>query len=499
MNFQPFQLRKINILLGGATALLILLACSFQLGASNKGPIEPPPPEKTVLKILPKSFRLEDKAYVAFGEPLLSVQSSAPIQKLPDLRPLIISYGITCRPDCEAADSQILIGIRGQREHEAVRLNEHVYLRYDSKSHLNRWQISPNNAPTPIWIELERVDSQVVAHLKMKNAQGEFILEPYEAGHFILPEMAPPLSQEVLSKWRVGGLNVDTTILTRQRAEWHGQDLFLDMYGGDEFAHTKNAERINFDEEGRSYSVFVRANDMLVYDESGWHIPENREDSKGKPLLFIKKIQDGVIYFDLWENEGKMKLPLELRRIPLPEYRPLPLDIKLVGARSKRDWIAQIASKRELLRADDWLLIHQGQYRRLTKPEELDDYVQGVLKGDLVVLDGVKRVNNEMCLTGLEFNESRTQYVPVAIPLYKHETPPSIMKNEAGNEDDMDDDDDDFDDDDDIDDEPFVKAPGQVHLTPGVASNGHGKRASRMDDRDEDFDEDDDEDIDDFV
>ncbi|HXF29081.1 MAG TPA: hypothetical protein VN457_04465, partial [Chlamydiales bacterium] len=343
-------------------------------------------------------------------------------------------------------ETKLLLGIRGQPEPTAIQLNEKAYLTHDPRPHVARWSISPSNSPTPLFLEIEVKDGQIIAHLKMKDHEGKLIEEPYEFAHFVLPEMTPPVSHETLTQWRIGTDHVDGSILQRHKARWFGQDLFLQMYGGAEFAFTKECERLEFEENGRYYNIFIKPDDLIAFGDDGWEVVEAGKQSYHKPLLHVKKIDDASIAFDLWENDGKMKLFLELRKSLEPPFTPTLNDFKLVGARSRKDWIAEISGKRELIRDDDWILYSQGKYKRLTKVEDLDNYVEGVIRGELIVFEGVKRAGNEMCLTGVRFNEMRTQTSPVQIPVYKApETQgiePQLQQPHTIDADDDDDDDD---------------------------------------------------------
>ena len=49
--------------------------------------------------------------------------------------------------------------------------------------------------------------------------------------------------------------------------------------------------------------------------------------------------------------------------------------------------------------------------------EQIDAYVEGRLRGELLVLDGMERENGERVLRGHIYNSSRTERLPIDFPL----------------------------------------------------------------------------------
>ncbi|MDB6081499.1 MAG: hypothetical protein JWO53_771 [Chlamydiia bacterium] len=386
---------------------------------SKTTPTIPPVPPKNSTPEIPFAFKCSPEAYNAIGEPFLYLTKGIFTSKLPDLRPLLVSYGINCRPDSSKEKAQLLIGIRGQLPPASVKLEEKVYLKHDPRPGVHRWGFSENNTPTAIWIEAEVKDNQIVVRLKMKDSQGKIIKEPHELSNFALPEIPLPQNGVYAFNWQVGADKVDATLLTRQKAKWFGQDLFLQNYGGDEFTFARGRERIEFGEGASQHVIFAKEGDIFVYTNDMWQSVEAGPESHGKPLLQVKKVSEQSISFILWDPEGKHKVPLELFRTPEQPLNPNSFAIKLLGARTRQDWIAEIAGKRTLLRTDDWLLWNAGKCERLLSNQQINEYLSGQLRGELIILEGTEKINNELCLIGYRFNEYRTKFTPICIPLYK--------------------------------------------------------------------------------
>ena len=130
-------------------------------------------------------------------------------------------------------------------------------------------------------------------------------------------------------------------------------------------------------------------------------------------------------------------------------------DLKLVGARSKRDWIAELGGVRMLVRSDDWFLFHDGAWSKISSLDELDDFIVGNIRGPLLVLEGSEKSGNEMYLVGRVYDTTRTQCVPLKISLFKswEQAAPAAVEAEEDGDDEEDDDEDDDDTADDEDDD----------------------------------------------
>jgi len=432
MHIQPWHLRKLNLIL---TVIIIALASvAFFLRNDQKKEIEIPPPENISSCTLPQSFTLDEKSYGAIGEPFLHLEQGLAATKLPDLRNLLISYGVILRPDVPKDKAKFLIGIRGQHPPESFAAGEKIYLVYNCQGSYNRWNFSPENGETPIWVTLEMSGNQVAAHVKMKDPQGNEIEGTQEQSFFVLPEMSLQNAPDSLAGWKVGSILVDHTFLEKQRARWYGKDLFLDLCGGNDYKALQGCERIEFDGDKGHYSVWVHENGLLAFDEEEgfWKAVEPGKDSEGKALLQATKILDQTISFDLWEPEGQRKLVLELRRSPDATFASQELNIKLVGARSRQDWITEIQGVRSLVRSDDWILFHDGKFEKLTKTEQLDAYLHGALIGELVVLNGTKKIGSQQALVGTRFNSNRTQAQDITISMNKVVEQPQNSPDEDG-------------------------------------------------------------------
>jgi hypothetical protein len=77
-----------------------------------------------------------------------------------------------------------------------------------------------------------------------------------------------------------------------------------------------------------------------------------------------------------------------------------------------------------LLSPKDWLLFINNTWVKLQTPDEIDAYVNRKAVGTLFVIDDIVREDGKQALMGTLFNSTRTEMLPVEIPL-QQTSPPS--------------------------------------------------------------------------
>jgi hypothetical protein len=475
MNLQPWRLRRINLILLLIFVLLLTILLYQHFSQEKNIPTSdltvPPKPQETPLAF---TFKQKPEQYNQVGSGWLLLEKSTINAKLPELRLLLTAYGASKRPDDAHKGTKVGIGFINQPA-TSLLTGQKLYLKCDAKAGPMRWRLSEKNQPTNIWVTTEFINGQVICNLAMNDMEGKIIKEPKELSYFALRTDPLPILQanfDLLQGWQIGRDPVDSLLLTKQKAKWLGPDLFLDMYGGPEFAFTIGRERIDFESPYGSYTSFVKENDFLAFMDDHWERVEESDLSTGKSadksLLEVKKITNESILFHLWAPEGRQKIALLLQKTPEPVRPAQASNLRLIGAKSRKEWIAEIGGIRMSISPDDWFLLHDGLCDKITTAEQIDDYLFGNIKGDLIVLEGIKKVGSDLSLVGNMFNDTRTKVSPIAVALYKTNDPKAEEagqnrhRNENGrasrkqtddDDDDDDDEDDEYDDEDDEEDD----------------------------------------------
>ncbi len=404
----------INIGIGVSLVLSVLLGILFLfLRPSDITVSDQPPPKSTLPK---RAFMQSKEAYEAIGPPFLTLQFSPMSMQLPDLKKYLLYYGKNGRPDATEENALLHFSFAGNKVVSSVMPGEHLYILYDRRLNPPQYVFSPGNAETSLWMEATAQGNEAFVQVSMKGESGEIIQSPESNAKFTLPEKEYVRFGN--AGWELGKNRVDATILARQKARWFGPDLFLARHGGKEYAAFIGKQRLDFGEGDDIYSVFVGLNDSLVWEHNRWKLAKPGQETLGKPLLLVKKIEERLMNFELWDPEGKGKVVLNLLKSNEPVAQAnIVQSFKFVGARTRTQFVFEIDKERVLLSPKDWLLMTPKGWLKLATPKEIDDYVERKITGPLFVFDVVERNNDSLVLKGTLFNASRTDMQPVDIVL----------------------------------------------------------------------------------
>lgn len=404
-----------KITLGIAALAVLFIVLAFWYIWSRPASIPPKPAIEEKKKLPERLHKMAEEAYHAIGEPILSLKKSSVSLQLPDLRQQLIYYGKNGRPDALEGSTMLNFGLPGSKAAASIPPVEKLYLAYDRSQKPAKFIFSPNNEKSSLWIEATPKGSEVNIQVKMINESGKIIQTPQSNASFSLKEK----DQTRLGKpWDIGKWRVDATLLSRQKARWFGQDIFLETHGGEEYAFAIGKERIDFTEEENPYSVFVKEGDAMIWCDNRWKEAVPGESTTRFPLLVVKKISDRVMNLELWDVEGKSKVNLNLlKSADLKVPTGIQQNFKFVGAKTRSQFIFEINKERTTLKPKDWLLLSKKGWIKLTTPEQIDEYVNRKITGPLFVFDGVIKKGDQQIISGTIYNASRTEMQPMELPV----------------------------------------------------------------------------------
>jgi len=368
---------------------------------------------------MPKnSFAHKKSAYNAIGEPFLSLKYQPMTVQLPDLKKTLIFYGKNGRPDAMLTKPHLHFSFNGNKTISAVFPGEKLYLIYNKQASPPHYTFSKENETTPLWIEADISEDDALVRVFMKNENNQIITEPPSFASFTLKASAQTKFGAGNEAPEIGGHRVDGSLLARQKARWHGPDRFLEKHGGDEYSPILGKHRVDFGEEDRIYSVFVAPGDSLIWAENKWKVVTPGLESLSNHLLVVKKIDERIMNFELWDVEGKNKIVLNLIKAHEPVTKQAFDDtFKFVGARTRSQFVFEIDDERILLRPKDWLVLTEDGWKKITTPDEIDAYVERKLSGPLFVFDGILRKDDRQVFYGTVFNASRTDMQTIELPI----------------------------------------------------------------------------------
>lgn len=398
--------------IGVTVAITLLLTGILFLMSTNTIRVNVPEESKNKNQSPISPFEQPPEAYQTIGEPILQLKSVPIGLQLPDLRKTLVYYGKNNRPDADPNSTMMHFGFVGNKAFTGILPKTPTYIIYDKRQSPPRYEFSPENKETSLWIEAQPEGNNATIDVKMKNDLGEIITTPQAYAVFSLAEK--PLTRADSTAWEINRLRVDGTLLTRQKAKWTGIDKFIDRHGGDEFGHLLGKQRIDFEDGEGSYSVYVHNGDVLVWDDKRWANAIPGPNTLGKPLLVVKKIEDRLMSFDLWDNEGKSKITLNLLKTTEPPPQITALQgFKYVGSRTRSQFVFELNKERITLSPLDWLLYIDKGWKKLSTVEDIDAYVEHKITGLLFIFDGIEKRDDHQLLIGTLFNKSGSDFVHV--------------------------------------------------------------------------------------
>jgi len=410
-----------NLLVASLLVLFAGITFFLWLTRSTEISIVELPPKKTTLP--QGSFTMDKEDYDAIGPPFLFLRFSPMTLQLPDLKHYLVYYGKNDRPDASKERSLLHFSFVGSSDIFSIPPNQHLYLVYDKNKPQVKYLFSPNNAETSLWIDAIPQDKEAVVNVSMRNEAGEIIRKPEQNAQFRLKEKE--FMRTGLEKWELGKMRVDGTLLARQKARWYGKDLFFERHGGEEYKNFLNKQRIDFGDKEDTYSVYITTGGALAWINDQWKEVAVGEESRKYPLLVLNKIEDRLIKLDLWDVEGRIKVPINLIK-STDIFPPLSIekDFKFMGSRTRSQFMFEVNNERILISPKDWFLYTKNAWEKLTTPQAIDDYVDRKTVGPLFVVDDIVREDGRQVLLGTVFNSSRTEMKPIEIPLQQFGSPP---------------------------------------------------------------------------
>ena len=318
----------------------------------------------------------------------------------PKLNEEILFYGFNKRVD--RVDLPIYLGLKGSDHILSVYSGDLIYLYYDHGE--NKYCFSEGNEVAPLWIEPIVKDNLLNVQLGVVNEQNRHIKGPnftlYETNYF----------RNSGKTWKLKEFPVDATILVRQHARWFGEDLFMKMHGGEEFAYCDGRQRIEFGEGEEKYCCFVDEGDALVWEGDRWREIGIGEKSRGYPLLYIKKLDKKLMHLELFDVDGKVKINSNLIKMnSISNTSYLLSNAKLLSAQTWQRFILEIGEERIQVKPRDWLFHDNNGWRKLVTKEDINLYVLRHIEGELLILDKIARKRGRQVLLGHIFNAMRTE------------------------------------------------------------------------------------------
>lgn len=395
--------------------LATIAAAGLTFSRPSNIPVSESPPKARALPT--GAFVQKQEAYDSIGPSLFTLKFAPPKMQLPDLRKLLTYYGPNGRPDMNLDSNAVYFGLANTKNQGALTPGERLYLLYDRAQKPPRYIFSPGNSPTTLWIEAKPGEKTAQVNVAMMNEEGTIVREPAIRSDFQLPQKEFAQFNRGL-QWTIGENRVDGTLLARQKAKWYGSDKFFERHGGEEYEDVAKKQRLDFIDGEDVYSVYLSEGDVLYWENGRWNAAEIGPETKGKPLMQLKKVAERLLTFDLWNPDGSNRIVLNLLKSQ-ERWSPQQIqqDFRFVSARTRSQYVFEVNREKMVLAPKDWLVKTESGWEKLDSIEEIDSYVDRKIQGPLFVFDGVEKKDDKQVLVGTLFNASRTDMKEVELDL----------------------------------------------------------------------------------
>lgn len=308
----------------------------------------------------------------------------------------IVFLGKNLRPDRES-DRQVFIQIRSSGEVFCCALDERLYL------HGEPFTISSEISPS--WIEIQQTEELFTAKLFYQENESTCDL----LGSF-------PLKLEKSSReFEINAHRVDPGFFVRQGVQWYGKDEFMIRHGGDTYKDLQTNERLLFRFRDKTYSRSLKVGEFLAFIDGKWEPCDTRKSSKSA-LLELVSAQEKTLNFHLWQESGPSFQSLLLSKSE--ESVSLP-SLEWMGFRKHYQYIVQLQNQSLVLEPKDWVLCRHCKFSKLETSDEIDAYIRGDLEGELLVVEGLMRVEGKDQLQIHCFSKNRSKSLSKAFELHR--------------------------------------------------------------------------------
>lgn len=317
------------------------------------------------------------------------------------------------RPDATGEEAKILLSLSAVKEPLAVASGKTLFV---DAGESGPWTFS--EATQSMWIKPILLENGRVLIEAGRNVG----IAKEERGQFVLPVGGSQgkAKEQFLHSEALASL---------KKGHFFGKDVWIERYGGVEFASWKDRYKIELGREGATYVVYVMAGDYLIWNGTRWEKAERDQLTSGVPLAVVKVASAQGIELTVWDPSGFYPALIEL--IPEPALRLVaagdlvPSQLKL---RTTSQVSAVFGKKRMLLKSGDWVLKTPTGWHVLRRQDEVENYLYHHLKGELFIIDGLVKEHERWVLKATLFNEVRTQMQAVSIPIESERRPSKVKK-----------------------------------------------------------------------
>lgn len=200
--------------------------------------------------------------------------------------------------------------------------------------------------------------------------------------------------------------------LQKMQCRWWGTDLFLLHHTDEQSKDLSTMQRLEVFTSGKQQIFYLGPTQgIILQGKELFQVPLG-EASRAKPLYTMEDFDDEGLKMVGWSSSGEFAHHFIVKK-QQESWKPsmLQSQIRLAGARSKDVILTQVGEQRWNLRVHDWLLHTPKGWQKIATPSQLDQYVQGLLIGELLIFRELVSEEGQWIARFRLYSNARSQMV----------------------------------------------------------------------------------------
>ncbi len=353
---------------------------------------------------LEKSY-LPPHAYDAIGTNALALSSYRFSEFIPRLSRELVLLARNTRPDAYKSEPSVLLGLKSAKEERVVKSGELFYLKDNEKG----WRTLLTFSPKPTGLTLKPLFTEKGGVSFEVAKEGE-----HEKRQFSLASVLATGQVKQETPW----------MQSLKQAKCWGKDLLLQEYGGEEFRRMRDKQKVQLESAGSSYVSYVAQGDYLTWQEEKWKVVSLEEVKPDAPMAYVQSATPKGVEIVAWDETGFFRSQFKAEVQAAPKLA-LKAEQLFTSVRLRNNsQVTCVAGKRRLvLNQGDWLLKTASGWRHLKKWQQIEEYLQHRIRGELFIVDSIDKTQGKAMLQGNYFDEMRTQIAALSIPITSEQKP----------------------------------------------------------------------------
>lgn len=217
------------------------------------------------------------------------------------------------------------------------------------------------------------------------------------------------------------------TVLKRMQVKWYGPDEFLIEHGSSGQSDWKLTQHLEFGAGSRMETVSLFPGQALIKQKQTMVAQTMGALTQGLQIWVVEDVEPAGLRFRAWSVSGLYSEAIVIPR-QSEQWQPKVLQdqISLSAVRSAQQVSIRILNQRWNLQLFDWMLHTPTGWIKIVRPQQIDDYVAGILTGELLILRSIEHESDGWKSSFRLYSQSHSQKVDFS--LKQQEVPTS---NEA--------------------------------------------------------------------